>query len=112
MAELRVSLSCFSLAFIFLNLIFWKFLVLLTVPREPSLQRAIDLHRKMQAGYMNSYQTAGIVGLSSNVFNRITGSVLIISGQKRQISDGTPKSNIGLQVKFPKNVCIVYLNHK
>lgn len=55
-----------------------EFLVLLTVPKEPSLQRAIDLHRKMQAGYMNSYQTASFVGLSPNVFNRITGSVLII----------------------------------
>ena len=66
----------------------------------------MDLHSKMQQGYMNSYQTAAMVGLSANVFNRITGSVLIISGQKRQISDGTPKSNIGLQVKFPKNVSV------
>lgn len=56
---------------------------------------------------MNSYQTATFVNLSANTFNRITGSVLIISGQKRHISDGTPKSNIGLQVKFPKNVSTI-----
>ena len=76
--------------------------VLLTVPAEPELMKAMDMHGRIQGSYMNAYQTAGMIGINNNVLSRITGTVLMIAGMKRQISDGTSKINIGLQLKFPK----------
>lgn len=77
--------------------------VMLTVLQEPDLKSVIALHDKSQGSYMNSYQTAAALSISENVLNRITGTVLVIPGNRRQISqDGTSKNNIGLQLKFPK----------
>lgn len=77
--------------------------VMLTVTHEPDFTAVQKLHNKTQGSYMNPYQTAAALSISENVFNRITGTVLVIAGSKRQISsDGTPKMNIGLQLKFPK----------
>lgn len=76
--------------------------VLLTVPAEPELMKAMDMHGRIQGSYMNAYQTAGMIGINNNVLSRITGTVLMIAGMKRQVSDGTSKINIGLQLKFPK----------
>lgn len=78
--------------------------VALTVPQEPTdFSSVIALHEKAQGMYMNPYQTAAALSISENVFNRITGTVLVIAGNKRQVSsEGNPKMNIGLQLKFPK----------
>lgn len=77
--------------------------VMLTVPVEPEFNKLIDQHEKIKSSYLNSYQTAQTLSISENVFNRITGTVLVIPGNKRQItSEDTSKQNIGLQLKFPK----------
>jgi 5'-3' exoribonuclease 1 len=76
--------------------------VTLTVPLEPNFDKVINEHHKSQENYMNSYQAAAQVGISDNVFNRITGSVLIIAGMKRQVAENQSKHNIGLQMKFVK----------
>lgn len=77
--------------------------ILLTVPQEPDFQAVTVLHNKTQGSYLNSYQTAAALSISENVLNRITGTVLVIPGKKRQISqEGTSKNNIGLQLKYPK----------
>lgn len=77
--------------------------VALTVPQEPDFSIVAGQHRKSQGAYMNSHQTASTLSISENVLNRITGTVLVIPGNKREISpEGQPKSNIGLQLKFPK----------
>lgn len=77
--------------------------VALTVPQEPDLSSVITMHKKSQGAYMNSHQTACTLSISENVLNRITGTVLVIPGNKREISpEGQPKNNIGLQLKFPK----------
>lgn len=78
--------------------------VMLTVPQEPSFSGVRKLHEKSLGAYSNSYQTAATLGVGENVFNRITGTVLVIAGIKRDTSsEATPKINIGLQLKFPKN---------
>lgn len=80
-----------------------RVMVMLTVPQEPDFTSVAKLHDKTQESYMNPYQTAATLSISENVFNRITGTVLVIAGSKRQISsEGTSKMNIGLQLKFPK----------
>lgn len=76
--------------------------VMLTVAQEPEFDSVTSLHEKTQGSYMNPYQAASALSLSDNVFNRITGTVLVIAGSKRQVSSDTSKLNIGLQLKFPK----------
>lgn len=42
--------------------------------------------------------------MAYKLFNRITGTLLIYTGEKRfPISDNANKLNVGLQLKFPKN---------
>lgn len=58
--------------------------------------------------YMNSYTAASKIGLRSNVFARITGSIFLFPG-KRGASNEMPNEklksvNVGLQLKFPKQV--------
>jgi 5'-3' exoribonuclease 1 len=78
--------------------------VLLTVPQEPNFDSVRKLHEKSRGAYMTSYQTAAALGIGDNVFNRITGTVLVISGNKRELSgEATAKINVGLQLKFPKH---------
>lgn len=76
--------------------------VTLTVPPEPNFEKVIFENQKSQESYMNTYQASSQVGISDNVFNRITGSVLIIAGMKRQVAENQSKHNIGLQMKFTK----------
>lgn len=46
-----------------------------------------------------------MIGISVKAFNRITGVVLVVYGTKRfPISDSDKKVNIGLQLKYPKQV--------
>lgn len=76
--------------------------VSLTVHEEPKFDGVWDMHIRSQDSYLNSYQAASRLSISENVFNRITGTVLVIAGIKRQIAEGTSKMNIGLQLKFNK----------
>lgn len=42
--------------------------------------------------------------MAYKLFNRITGTLLVVTGEKRfPISDNANKLNVGLQLKFPKN---------
>lgn len=76
--------------------------VLLTVPQEPSFEDIYELHERNEGSYLNAYNLSAALNISENVINRITGSVLVIAGNKRMVTEGTSKVNIGLQLKFPK----------
>lgn len=79
----------------------------LTVYPEPdfTLARKIDL--ESSSLYDGAYNAASSIGLSNSVFSMITGSFFVVLGDKRfPLSDNTPKLNIGLQLKFPKKVCL------
>ncbi|XP_070493191.1 5'-3' exoribonuclease 1 [Chironomus tepperi] len=77
--------------------------VCLTVQHnEPTFTNLWQKHLATKDSYMNSYQTSTKLNISENVLNRITGTVLVIAGLKRQISEGQSKMNIGLQMKFAK----------
>lgn len=76
--------------------------VCLTVHEEPTFKSLWQKHLTTKDSYMNSYQTSSKLNISENVLNRITGTVLVIAGIKRQISEGQSKMNIGLQMKFAK----------
>ncbi|CRK97630.1 CLUMA_CG011016, isoform A [Clunio marinus] len=77
--------------------------VMLTVPQEPDFEKVHKIHQTTQNSYMEAYEVASVLGINDNVFNRLTGTVLVVPGSRRQISnDATSKLNIGLQFKFPK----------
>lgn len=78
--------------------------VSLTVLPEPNFMEAKQLQYEIQTQYMNSYDASSILGIQANCLARITGSIFLIEGVRRNnLPDNTPKLNIGLQLKFPKN---------
>lgn len=76
--------------------------VCLTIPEEPKFDNLWNKHKAYKQSYMNTYQAASKLSISENVFNRITGTVLVVAGMKRQVAEGQSKMNIGLQLKFAK----------
>lgn len=80
------------------------FLVLLSVKNEPEFSKALNLQNELQKRYINSYDAARELRLVLPVFNRVTGSILVIPGSRRPITQDTAKMNIGLQFKMAKNV--------
>ncbi|XP_063696146.1 5'-3' exoribonuclease 1 [Culicoides brevitarsis] len=76
----------------------------LTIADEPMLEEAKDVHYKIQSAYVNSYVAASKIGISENVLQKITDTVLFVEGEKREVlQEGTNKMNIGLQLKSRKN---------
>lgn len=72
---------------------------------EPDLKEAKLLHYKMQSTYVNSYVAASKIGISENILQKITDTVLFVEGGRREVlQEGTSKVNIGLQIKSRKNV--------
>lgn len=72
---------------------------------EPTLEEPKHVHYKIQSAYVNSYVAASQIGISENVLQKITDTVLFVEGDRREIlQEGTNKINIGLQLKSRKNV--------
>lgn len=70
---------------------------------QPDFREAKRVLREDNLAYMNSYHASSQIGINPRVFARITGTVLIVQGQKRfPLPDRASKSNIGLQLRFPK----------
>lgn len=82
---------------------FFLFSVCLTVHPEPDFSVARERQETSLVNYQNSYETGRLVGISNSLLSRITGSIMVIPGDK-----GCPNGengrmiNIGLQLKFPK----------
>lgn len=73
--------------------------------QQPDFGRVKKAHQEELQHYMNSYTASSAVGISSHLFNRITGVVFVYSGEKRYpISDFDKKVNVGLQLKHFKQV--------
>jgi hypothetical protein len=82
----------------------FPFTVSLCVPPEPDFNRAIE-RNKDQKRFHNGYNAAALIGISTNVLARVTGTILVFQGMSvPQVPDGTPKFNVGLQMRFVKNV--------
>lgn len=70
---------------------------------QPEFGEARQIHYKEGQSYVNSYIAASSIGMACKLFNRITGTLLVYTGEKRfPISDTANKLNVGLQLKFPK----------
>lgn len=72
---------------------------------EPNLEPAKRLQEENSTNFINSYSASSSIGMHASVFSLVTGSFIIVRGEKRfPLPDNTPKTNIGLQLKFPKKV--------
>lgn len=72
---------------------------------EPDLAPAKQLQEENSTNFINSYTASSSIGMHASVFSLVTGSFIIVRGEKRfPLPDNTPKANIGLQLKFPKKV--------
>lgn len=72
---------------------------------QPDFTKAKRVYQHESLEYANSYTASATIGINYRVFNRITGVVLVVAGEKRfPISDNDKKVNIGLQLKYPKQV--------
>lgn len=79
------------------------FSVSLLCYREPDFSEAKQIQNRSINRYENVFNACISLGISTNVFSVITGSFLVVLGERRfPLPDGTPKVNIGLQLKFPK----------
>lgn len=82
---------------------------------QPDFLQARQIHDNEGQMYLNSYNAASCIGMQYKLFNRITGTMLIVTGEKRfPISDSANKTNVGLQFKFPKHneELVDYTRHK
>lgn len=76
----------------------------MVVHPQPDFREARQIHYNEAQTYVNSYVAASSIGMAYKLFNRITGTMLVVTGEKRfPISDSANKLNVGLQLKFPKN---------
>lgn len=71
----------------------------------PDFSIARKLHQEELLGYVNSFTASAAIGMNAHMFNRITGVVVVYSGEKRYpVSDSDKKVYIGLQLKYFKQV--------
>lgn len=76
----------------------------MTAHPQPDFTKARESNLEEGQTYTNSYNASSSIGLNNKVFARITGTVLVVPGEKRfPISDRIQKINVGLQLKFPKH---------
>lgn len=70
---------------------------------EPDFSVARERQETSLVNYHNSYETGRLVGISTSLLSRITGTILIIPGQQRfPLGENSYMINVGLQLKFPK----------
>ncbi|XP_054727908.1 5'-3' exoribonuclease 1 isoform X2 [Anastrepha obliqua] len=75
----------------------------ITVLPEPDFSVARIIQQNSERDYINSFQASVRIGLHMKCLGRVTGTVLVIAGARRtQLPENVAKTNIGLQLKFPK----------
>lgn len=91
-----------------LILILFFFVVLTLAHTQPDFSAAREIYFEESEAYMNAYTASAHAGIGIRSFNRITGVVLIVVGQKRfPISDNDVKINVGLNLKSFKQVTFI-----
>lgn len=80
-----------------------RIMVQLIVCPEPDLSAAKQVQATTNERYMNAYDASSYLGIHPSVFSVLTGTCMVVNGDKRMpLPDNTPKTNVGLQLKFPK----------
>ncbi|XP_023037065.1 5'-3' exoribonuclease 1 [Drosophila willistoni] len=69
---------------------------------EPDLQAARLLQEERENDYINSYEACRYLNINSKALGRLTGTVWVVLGPRREKMENVAKHNIGLQLKYPR----------
>ncbi|XP_055541135.1 5'-3' exoribonuclease 1 isoform X2 [Wyeomyia smithii] len=68
---------------------------------EPNLTKVIDVNDRVKNHYLNTQDAASMIGISLNLLNRLSSTILIMPGSRRSVqADERGKMNIGLQLRM------------
>ncbi|KAH8280639.1 hypothetical protein KR054_003132, partial [Drosophila jambulina] len=69
---------------------------------EPELRAARQMQEERDRDYTNSYDVAHQLNISTRALGRLTGTVWVVLGPRREKMENVAKHNVGLQLKFPR----------
>ncbi|EDW06116.2 uncharacterized protein Dmoj_GI16439, partial [Drosophila mojavensis] len=69
---------------------------------EPQLMPARLLQEERDRDFMNSYKVCRELNVNSKCLGRLTGTVWVVLGPRREKMENVSKHNIGLQLKYPR----------
>ncbi|XP_033150232.1 5'-3' exoribonuclease 1 [Drosophila busckii] len=72
------------------------------VGAEPDLEAARILQQQRDREYMNSYDVCRQLDINNKCLGRLTGTVWVVLGPRRERMENVAKHNIGLQLKYPR----------
>ncbi|XP_039227634.1 5'-3' exoribonuclease 1 isoform X2 [Drosophila yakuba] len=69
---------------------------------EPEVKAARLLQEERDRDYLSTYQVCHLLRISGRALGRLTGTVWVVLGPRRQKMENVTKHNIGLQLKYPR----------
>ncbi|XP_017029201.1 5'-3' exoribonuclease 1 isoform X2 [Drosophila kikkawai] len=69
---------------------------------EPELRAARQMQEERDRDYTNSYEVAQQLNINNRALGRLTGTVWVVLGPRREKMENVAKHNVGLQLKFPR----------
>ncbi|XP_030381323.1 5'-3' exoribonuclease 1 isoform X2 [Scaptodrosophila lebanonensis] len=74
----------------------------ITVRPEPNILSARALQEERDADFINSYEVCKQLNINCKCLGRLTGTVWVVLGPRREKMENMAKHNIGLQLKYPR----------
>lgn len=76
--------------------------VSIRVGPQPDLNAARQIQEQRDRDYMNSFKVCRELNINSKCLGKITGTVWVVLGPRRERMENVAKHNIGLQLKYPR----------
>ncbi|XP_026838294.1 5'-3' exoribonuclease 1 [Drosophila erecta] len=76
--------------------------VSIRVRPEPEVGPARLLQEERNRDFLNTFQVCHMLRISGRALGRLTGTVWVVLGPRRQKMENVTKHNIGLQLKYPR----------
>ncbi|KAH8294459.1 hypothetical protein KR018_007499, partial [Drosophila ironensis] len=74
----------------------------LRVQQEPNVQAARLFQEDRDRDFVNTYEACRQLKINGRALGRITGTILVVLGPRREKMENVAKHNIGLQLKYPR----------
>ncbi|XP_016995150.3 5'-3' exoribonuclease 1 [Drosophila takahashii] len=69
---------------------------------EPDVQEARALQEERDRDLLNTYEVCHLLNINGRALGRLTGTVWVVLGPRREKMENVAKHNIGLQLKYPR----------
>lgn len=76
--------------------------VSIMVRPEPKVNAARQLQEERDRDYLSTFQVCNLLRISGRTLGRLSGTVWVVLGPRRQKMENVTKHNIGLQLKYPR----------